>query len=138
MEAFFLVDDLLEVSNINSNAREDTSTNLQAHDVLGDMDDGDGAVDDDFDFSSMEEAFRKLYERLKCTTSMATILLMNLFVVYSVSNNFVNELLIVMHIHILLDENLLLENYYAVRALMKKLGLTYNSIYACPQSCMHL
>jgi hypothetical protein len=47
----------------------------------------------------------------------------------------VDELLTILHCHLLPEDNCLLKKYYAVRSL-KKLGLAYNVIHACERGCV--
>ena len=77
-----------------------------------------------------------MYEGAKCTKLGATILLMNVCIVYGVGNNFANELFMLLQGRILLQGNTLLKNFYSTRRLTNKLGLAYNSIYACEKGCV--
>ena len=47
-----------------------------------------------------------------------------------------DELLTILHCHLLPEDNCLLKKYYAMRSLTKKLGLAYNIIHACERGCV--
>jgi hypothetical protein len=53
-----------------------------------------------------------------------------------VNNFFVDELLTILHCHLLLEDNCLPKKYYAARSLTMKLGLAYNVIRACEKWCV--
>ena len=92
--------------------------------------------DPSFDPDVLVEAMKGLYAGPKCTKLTLTILLMNLCTVYWVSIGFVDELLTILHCHLLPEDNCLPKKYYAARSLTMKLGLAYNIIHACEKRCM--
>ncbi len=61
---------------------------------------------------------------------------MNLCIVHGVSNKFANELFTFLHLHLLLGNNCLLNNYYVAKTLIKRLGLDCKSIHACSKRCV--
>jgi hypothetical protein len=60
-----------------------------------------------------------------------TFLLMNVCKVHGVSNKFVDELLTLLHKHLLPLDNCLPPTMYATKTLTSKVGLKYNNIDAC-------
>jgi CRISPR/Cas system-associated protein Cas7 (RAMP superfamily) len=90
----------------------------------------DGAPSDNSSMA-LEDAIIELYKGSKCTKLVATILLMNLCIVHGVSNKFANELFTFLHLHLLLGDNCLLNNYYVAKTLTKRLGLDCKCIHAC-------
>jgi hypothetical protein len=92
--------------------------------------------DPNFDPNVLEEAIRSLYKGAKSTKLAATVLLVNLCTIHGVSNCFVDELFTILHGHLLPRGNCLLKNYYTATTLTRKLGLSYNSIHACPKGCV--
>jgi len=74
---------------VHENFSNDISTHapnvdLEAKEEFGDV---------TFDAIALEDAMQELYTGAKCTTLVATILLMNLCTMYEVSNSFVDKLL---------------------------------------------
>jgi hypothetical protein len=110
-------DDGVELSNMGITINED----LERQDN-----------NDCFDPAILEKAIQELYEGSRSTT----ILLMNLYTVHKMSNNFVDELFIILHRDLLPDGNTLPRNHYAAKSLTSKLGLAYNSIHACRKGCV--
>jgi len=104
--------------------------------ALGDGFFEDGDQEHGFDPIALEDAMKELYAGSKCTKLVATILLMNLCTIYEVSNKFVDELLALLHSHLLLEPNCLIANYYVARALTQKLGLDYENIHVCAKRCV--
>ena len=70
------------------------------------------------------------------TTSrlVSTLLLLNCFAVFGVSNAFADELLQLLHI-MLPNDNYLSRSHYEARKYVVKLGLSYNIIHACRNGC---
>jgi hypothetical protein len=98
----------------------------------------EGGIDHDsnFDPQTLEDAIKPLYRGAKCTELAGTILLMNLYTVHRMSNNFSVELFALLHNHLLPVDNSLPKNYYAAKSLRTKLGLSYQSIHACGKGCI--
>ena len=61
---------------------------------------------------------------------------MNICVVFRVSNEFTNELLQFLASDLLPQVNKLPPSHYEARKMIKKLGVEYNSIHACPNGCV--
>jgi hypothetical protein len=135
-DAFTMADNIHDECRFADNWNEPCFDNIVEDDVPSNVDDAkeDGNVQ--FDSDSLEEAVGGLYEDAKSSTLAATILLLNLCTVHGVSNCFVNELLCILHGHILPDGNSLPRNNYATRTLTRKLELTYNTIHACESGCI--
>jgi hypothetical protein len=70
-----------------------------------------------FDLHALEDAVSGLYMGAKSSKLTATILLLNLCSVHGVNNYFVDELFSILHSHILHEDNSLLQNQYAAKAL---------------------
>jgi hypothetical protein len=66
----------------------------------------------------------------------ATIVLINMAVVHSVPNEYLNEFVKYLSIVLLPCGNHLLRNYYEAKNIIKKLGLNYKQIHACPSGCV--
>ncbi len=77
------------------------------------------------------EACQPLYSGAKSSMLVATLLLMNVCKVHGVSNKFVDELLALLHKHLLPLDNCLPPTMYVVKTLTSKVGLKYNNIDAC-------
>jgi hypothetical protein len=109
---------------------------LIAEEPIGDS--GEGGVEEDssFDPQMLEDALKPLYRGTKSTELAATILILNLCTVHGVSNNFSEELFALLHGHLLFVDNSLPKNYYTVRSLTNKLGLSYRSIHTCEKECV--
>ena len=110
----------------------------------------DAEVDDDVDNVEADElsarldlldemsrqATRPLYQGLKVSIISATIVLVNMAVVHSVPNEYLNELLKYLGTVLLPRGNRLPLNYYEAKNIIKKLGLNYKQIHACPNGCI--
>jgi len=64
-----------------------------------------------------------------------TMLLLNISIVHGV-NKFVDELLSFFHKHLHPIDNCLPTNIYHAKTLIKKVGLNYKIIHACPNGCV--
>ena len=62
-------------------------------------------------------------------------MLLNCCTTFAVPNNFVDELLKLLHETILPKGNMLPKTFYEAKCLLMKLGLSYNSIHACRDGC---
>jgi hypothetical protein len=89
-----------------------------------------------FDPSMLEDAIQELYAGSRTTKLAATILVMNLCTVHGISNNFADELFIILHGRLLPERNSLPRNHYATKTLTSNLGLAYKSIHACVKECV--
>ncbi len=61
---------------------------------------------------------------------------MNVCHVHGVSNKFVDELLALLHLHLLPRDNCLPSSMYRAKVLTNKVGLCYNNIHACSNGCV--
>ena len=82
------------------------------------------------------QATRPLYDGMKVSIISATIVLVNMAVVHSVPNEYLNELLKYLGTVLLPRGNRLPRNYYEAKSIIKKLGLNYKQIHACPNGCI--
>lgn len=82
------------------------------------------------------EATTPLYPGAKTSVVSATIVLMNMCVVFGVSNTFRSELLRYLGEDLLPKGNKLPKSHYAAAKTIRKLGLDYNNIHACPDGCV--
>ena len=76
-----------------------------------------------------------LYEGSTLSMLCATLLLVNCCKTHGVSNSFMNELLMLLSTSILPQGNCLPKTEYEARKILRRLGLAYNMINACPKGC---
>ena len=115
-------------------ALEDEGTNLTNNDNDKDVrgqDESDG-----FDPALLEEAIQELYDGSRSMMLEAMILVINLCTIHGINNKFVDELFIILYCYLLPKGNTLPRNHYVARTLNIKLGLAYNTIYACENYCI--
>jgi hypothetical protein len=100
-------------------------------------------MEDDADTDTMqglEELYKQcttpLYTGSKCSVVSATIVIMNMCVVFGASNNFTSELLRYLSEDLLPEGNKLPCSHYAAAKTIRKLGMNYNNIHACPDGCV--
>ncbi len=97
-------------------------------------------VDDHDDVASeaqhLRETCQPLYKGAKSSMLEATLLLMNVCMVHGMSNKFVDELLALLHKHLLPLDNCLPPTMYAAKTLTNKVGLNYTNIHACVNGCV--
>jgi hypothetical protein len=132
--AFDLGDSVHE--ECNDGSREGDGASLLDQGVTSAEDIEGHENSDGFDPTMLEEAIQELYKGSRSTKLAATILLMNLYTVHEVSNNFADELFTILHRHLLPKGNILPRNHYVAKSLTSKLGLTYTSIHACGKGCV--
>jgi hypothetical protein len=82
------------------------------------------------------EGTRSLYEGTNINTISATIVLVNMAVIHNVSNAYVDELLKYLDTVLLPTQNHLPKSHYEAKKLIRKLGLNYHIIHACPRGCV--
>lgn len=85
----------------------------------------------------LEESRIPFYEGCNTNWLVATLLLLNYFVVFGVSPAFANEMLKLMK-EVLPRENTLPKSHYEAQKYMVKIELSYSSIYACKNGCCPL
>lgn len=83
-----------------------------------------------------DEATTPLYPGSKTSVVSATIVLMNMCVVFGVPNTFTTELLRYLAEDLLPDANKLPNSHYAAAKTIRQLGLDYHNIHACPDGCV--
>ena len=76
-----------------------------------------------------------LYEGSTLSMLCATLLIMNCCKTHGVSNTFMNELLMLLSMSILPLGNCLPKTEYEASKILRRLGLAYNMIHACPNGC---
>ncbi len=85
---------------------------------------------------ALREACESLYTGAQSTKLATTMLLMNMCQVHGVSNKFVDELLALLHLHLLPKDNYLPSSMYRTKVLTSRVGLRYNNIHACTNGCI--
>ena len=76
-----------------------------------------------------------LYEGSSLSMLCATLLIVNCCKTHGVSNMFMNELLMLLSMSILPVGNCLPKTEYEASKILRRLGLAYNMIHACPNGC---
>ena len=76
-----------------------------------------------------------LYEGSTLSMLCATLLIVNCCKTHGVSNMFMNELLMLLSMSILPVGNSLPKTEYEATKILRRLGLAYNMIHACPNGC---
>lgn len=76
-----------------------------------------------------------LYEGSTLSMLCATLLIVNCCRTHSVSNMFLNELLMLLSLSILPAGNCLPKSEYEASKILRRLGLQYNMVHACPNGC---
>jgi hypothetical protein len=76
-----------------------------------------------------------LYEGSTLSMLCATLLIVNCCKTHGVSNTFLNELLMLLSMSILPAGNCLPKTEYEASKILRRLGLAYNMIHACPNGC---
>ena len=76
-----------------------------------------------------------LYEGSTLSMLCATLLIVNCCKTHGVSNSFMNELLMLLSMSILPQGNCLPKTEYEASKILRRLGLQYNMIHACPKGC---
>ncbi len=94
--------------------------------------------DDDYD-ETMSNMFRKaqtLYEGCPTNCLATILLLLNLCSTHGVNNMFVDELFSLLKLDLFPKDNTFPKSLYEARTIVKRLGLSYNSIHACYNKCV--
>ena len=76
-----------------------------------------------------------LYEGSTLSMLCATLLIVNCCKTHGVSNTFMNELFMLLSMSILPLGNCLPKTEYEASKILRRLGLAYNMIHACPNGC---
>jgi hypothetical protein len=95
---------------------------------------------EDVDLEHLDDLYKEgthlVYGGSEVSTISATIVLINMAVIHGVSNVYVDELLKYLSTILLPAENQLPKSHYKAKKLIRKLGLNYHIIYACPRGCV--
>ena len=128
--------------NSSDSSREEPLVDSDASDEA-DSDDEDleellGQIPDDRMGSNPEfdiAATLPLYEGSTLSMLCATLLIVNCCKTHGVSNTFINELLMLLSMSILPLGNCLPKTEYEASKILRRLGLAYSMIHACPNGC---
>jgi hypothetical protein len=91
----------------------------------------------DMDFKALIKAYKTpLYLGAKLSYLVAILLLLHLFRTHGCSEFMMDEMLLLMKKSILPDMNTLPQAAYEANKYLKCLGLSFNIIHVCPNSCM--
>lgn len=82
------------------------------------------------------EATTPLYPDSRTSVVSATIIIMNMCTVFRVSNKFSDELFRFLSTDLLPPGNKLPRTHYAARKSIRRLGLNYHNVHACPSGCV--
>jgi hypothetical protein len=129
MEAFTIANEL-------TNVGEDDIDEGTDDEPMGDTETSNLEEEHHNDPRVLEEAMEELYHVTRSSVLAATILIMTLCTIHGVSNKFANQFFTLFGKHLLPSENQLPKNYHATKALIRKLGLNYNTIHACQGGCV--
>ena len=101
MDAFAVADSVHESFSGNDDANSEFGLGgVEVH-ALDEVDNDEHVEEVVFDAMVLEGVLQELFVGAKCTTLAATILVMNLNTVHGITNSFVDELLTVLHGHLL-------------------------------------
>jgi hypothetical protein len=126
---------LLDAFECGDQIREDTLVNHH------ERQEEDEAVDDiSGNLELLEELYRQatkpLYEGANVSLISAIIVLVNMAVIHNVTNAYMSKLLHNLGSVLLPQGNRLPRKHYDAKEVIKKLGLNYNIIDACPNGCV--
>jgi len=82
------------------------------------------------------EATTPVYPCLRTSIISATIIIMNICTVFRVSNKFKDKLCQYLSSDLLPHGNKFLGTHYEARKSIRRLGLHYNNVHACPNGCI--
>ena len=99
--------------------------------LLGQIPDDRMGSNPEFDIA----ATLPLYEGSSLSMLCATLLIVNCCKTHGVSNTFMNELLMLLSMSILPLGNCLPKTEYEASKILRRFGLAYNMIHACPNGC---
>ena len=135
-----------EMSDTEENAQPEDDSSDSANDNSGDASDDDS--EDVEELLNQIPADRiggnpgmdiaatlPLYEGSTLSMLCATLLIVNCCKTHSVSNMFMNELLMLLSMSILPVGNSLPKSEYEATKILRRLGLAYSMIHACPNGC---
>jgi hypothetical protein len=114
----------------------DATSEAEIHNDVEDVDVDEYSTRLDLLDELSRQATRPLYDGINASIVSATIVLINMAVVHNVPNEYLNELLKYINTVLLPCPNQLPRNYYEAKNIIKKLGLNYKKIHACPHGCV--
>lgn len=129
MGAFTIVDKL---GNVGGDGSNDGSED----EILGDNGFSNPKKGYHKDPRVLEETMEELYHGAKLSIHVAIIQIITLCMIHGVSNNLAVHIFTFILKHIFPNDKELPKNYHAAKALIQKLGLIYNTIYACQAGCV--
>ena len=112
-------------------ADDESSDDVELEDLLGQIMQERVGGNPEIDIA----ATLPLYKGSKLSMLCATLLIVNCCKTHGVSNTFINELLMLLSMSILPVGNCLPKTEYEASKILRKLGLAYNMIHACPKGC---
>ena len=125
-------DDSSDTISDDWDASDDMSTDVEdIEDLLGQVPDDRIGSNPEIDIA----ATLPLYEGSTLSMLCATLLVVNCCKTHGVSNSFLNELLMLLSMSILPVGNCLPKTEYEASKILRRLGLAYNLIHACPNGC---
>jgi hypothetical protein len=110
---------------------DEQSDDEDLEDLLGQIPEDRMGSNPEFDIA----ATLPLYEGSSLSMLCATLLIVNCCKTHGVSNTFMNELLMLLSMSILPVGNCLPKTEYEASKILRRLGLAYNMIHACPNGC---
>ena len=116
----------------NASSSDDLHSDAEdIEELLGQIPDDRMGTNPEFDMA----ATLPLYEGSTLSMLCATLLILNCCKTHGVSNTFMNELLMLLSMSILPLGNCLPKTEYEASKILRRLGLAYNMIHACPNGC---
>lgn len=122
---------LFDAFDVGDHLREHTP-HVEEHEIDSDI------LSDDVDSLDelYDQATHPVYRGVNVSVISATIVLINMAVIHGVSNAYVDELMKYLSTVLLPASNMLPVSHYEAKKLIRKLGLNYNIIHACPDGCV--
>ena len=101
------------------------------------IEEDNGAADNIQDLDDLyTQATTPVYEGSYTSIVSTTIIIMNMCIVFHVSNKFSDELFRFLSTDLLPVGNKLPHTHYEARKSIRRLGLHYNNVHACPNGCI--
>ena len=120
-----------DASEGHTSEDDSTSDGEDLEDLLGQIPNDSMGSNPELDIA----ATLPLYEGATLSMLCATLLIVNCCKTHGVSNMFMNELLMLLSMSILPVGNCLPKTEYEATKILRRLGLAYNMIHACPKGC---
>jgi len=122
--------DTLDEDNCISECVLRTQEHESNNDIVSDL------VEVDVVDELYKQPTREMCNGVNVSVISATIVLVNMVVIHGMSNLYMNKLLKYLLIVLLPMRNMLSSSHYKAKKLIRKLGLNYNIIHACPNGCV--